>query len=328
MEHHKCAQGKRWDTPGNWVGGVLPTATDSAVINLTSAGTVTTGPTDSVMSLMTNASTTVSVSNGSLSLGAATSSIGGPLSVSGSGTLNLSGTSLIGAGSVTEAGHLTTSNSSSTALSSVAMTAGSMLTVSGVFELKSGATLSLADNSSALINNAETIAVDAGASMTVGATTVVLDDYNGGTYGITVAGTLTATNSTFSPTRPADGTGSGITVLTGGHLEATNTTFAWDAFRLNDGSILNAGDLANDTFQTIVFAPGTDIPLLAGSNLAANKSFEDIDINAGSLNAGTLTLGLMGSASTASLRYVFPSGYEVKSAATLAIANNVRRVHS
>ncbi len=192
------------------------------------------------------------------------------------------------------------------------------------YEVKSGATLAIANNVRVFIPNVETIAVDAGASMTVGATTVVLDDYNVGTYGITVAGTLTATNSTFSPTRPADGTGSGITVLTGGHLEATNTTFGWDAFRLNDGSILNAGDLANDTFQTIVFAPGTDIPLLAGSNLAANKSFEDIDINAGSLNNGQfLFLGMMGSASTASLRYVFPSGYEVKPGATLAIANSV-----
>ena len=191
------------------------------------------------------------------------------------------------------------------------------------YEVKSGATLAIADNVNVLINNAQTIAVDGGGAMTVGATTVVLDDYNNGGYGITVAGTLTATNSSFSPTRSAFGTGSGISIYASGQIHATNTYFGWDAFRLYDGNSLAAGDLANDTFQTIVYAPGTDIPLLAGPTLTANKSFQDIDINAGSLNTGTLTLGLMGSASTAKLRYVFPSGYEVKSGATLAIADNV-----
>ena len=123
---------------------------------------------------------------------------------------------------------------------------------------------------------------------------------------------MTATGTTFTPVYSAGGTGSGITVMSSGHLTATNSTFAWDAFNLNNGSTLHSGDLANDTFQTIVSAPGTDIPLLAGTNLTANKSFQDVDIIAGSLNSGTLNLGLMGSGSTAKLRYVFPSGYEIK----------------
>ena len=103
--------GGAWDTATNWQGGVVPGIADTAVIDLTS-GTVTTGPSDSVLSLMTNASTTVSVANGTLTLGAATSSIAGPISVSSNGTLALSGTALIGTGTVTDAGHLTTSNSS------------------------------------------------------------------------------------------------------------------------------------------------------------------------------------------------------------------------
>ena len=69
-----------------WQGGVVPGTSDTAVIDLTS-GTVTTGPSDSVLSLMTNASTTVSVANGSLTLGAATSSIAGAINVSSTGTL-------------------------------------------------------------------------------------------------------------------------------------------------------------------------------------------------------------------------------------------------
>ena len=68
----------------------------------------------------------MSVSNGSLSLGAATSTINGPLTVSGSGTLALSGTTLIGTGTVTDAGKLTVSNSSGTALSNMTMASGSV----------------------------------------------------------------------------------------------------------------------------------------------------------------------------------------------------------
>ncbi len=195
------------------------------------------------------------------------------------------------------------------------------------YEVKSGATLAVADGVSVFINTSQTIAVDAGAAMTVGAASVVLDNYNGGSYGINVAGTLTTTGTSFTTYRGNNyAAGDGITALTGGRIianSATGTLFNWDSFNLNNGSILNPGDLVNDTFQTTVYAPGTDIPLLAGATLTANKSFQDVEILAGNLPSGTLTLGLMGSASTAKLRYVFPSGYEVKSGATLAVADGV-----
>ena len=67
------------------------------------------------------------------------------------------------------------------------------------------------------IHNLETIAVNAGATMTVGAATVKLDDYSSGAYGITVSGTLTATGTTFNPVYTANSTGSGITVHSSGH---------------------------------------------------------------------------------------------------------------
>jgi hypothetical protein len=51
----------------------------------------------------------------------------------------------------------------------------------------------------------------------------------------------------FTPHYPANGTGSGITVLTGGHLTATNTTFGWDTLILKPGS---AGLLAVDSLAT------------------------------------------------------------------------------
>ena len=196
----------------------------------------------------------------------------------------------------------------------------------GPFEVKSGATLKVDDKVSVWIDNGQTITVDLGGAMTIGAATVAIDNYGGTTQGITVGGTLTATGASFT-TRYGTGVGgnSSLTVPSKGHLIAANTNFAWDSFNLNNGSVLNSGDLTNDTFiQTTVSAPGTDIPLLAGPTLTANDSFADVDIIAGGLNSGqSLTLGLMGSASTAKLLYVFTGPYEVKSGATLAISASV-----
>ena len=115
-----------------------------------------------------------------------------------------------------------------------------------------------------------------------------------------------------------------MTVVSGGHLIASDSTFAWDSVSLQNGSVFNAGDLSGDTFSgTTVYVPGSDISLLAGSNLTENVSFGNVDIISGSLTSGTVNLGLMGSGSTASLRYVFESGYTVESGASLSVANDV-----
>src|SRR6202041_3460230 len=69
--------GGDWDTPGNWVGGVIPTASNNVVIDLASSGTVThsTGAGDAALSLaMTNAS--LSLTGGSIALGSGSSSLG------------------------------------------------------------------------------------------------------------------------------------------------------------------------------------------------------------------------------------------------------------
>ena len=69
--------GGDWDTPGNWVGGVIPTASNNVVIDLASAGTVTysTGASDAALSLsMTNAS--LSLTGGSIALRSGSSSLG------------------------------------------------------------------------------------------------------------------------------------------------------------------------------------------------------------------------------------------------------------
>ena len=130
-------------------------------------------------------------------------------------------------------------------------------------ELTSGATLNVATGQRA-DQQRQTIAVDAGAAMTVGAASVVVDNPGGSTRDHR-RGDPEVTGTSFTTDYHRCDGSSGITVLTGGHLTASNTNFAWDTFNLNNGSVLNPGDLANDTFnQTTVYAPGTDIPLLAG----------------------------------------------------------------
>ena len=84
------------------------------------------------------------------------------------------------------------------------------------------------------------------------------------------------------------------------------------------GSVLNAGDLTNDIFNLPVYLPALDVPLLT-----PNQNFQDIDILAGSLTSGSLALNLIGTASTAKLRYVFPANFSVQSGATLSVAANV-----
>ena len=70
--------GGDWDTPGNWIGGAVPTAASNVVINLTNSGTVThsTGASDAVLSLTTNGNTALSIGSGSIALGNRSSSIG------------------------------------------------------------------------------------------------------------------------------------------------------------------------------------------------------------------------------------------------------------
>jgi hypothetical protein len=309
-------KGGAWNTPGNWQGGVVPTSTDNAVIDLTSAGTVTTGPSDSVLSLSTNASTTVSVSNGSLTLGSATSTIGGPLTVSGSGTLALSSTTLIGTGSVTDAGQLTASNTV-LGLSSTTMSTGSALNINGV-TVQPGATLSVGANVPVLIGGGQAITDNGTLSFGSGDSVGLTVGYYATTQ-IDVNGVLKATGTNFYISGGNSGSFTLIQVNSGGELIASNTTFGVNQLTLSNGSVLKSGDLSNDVFNLPIYVPALDIPLLA-----SNQSFQAINILDGSLNNGqSLTLSLIGTKSTANLSYDFYSGFTVQVGASLTIAPDV-----
>ncbi len=276
--------GGDWDTPGNWVGGVLPTASSNVIINLTSSGTVThsTGANDDALSLTTNGKTALSIGSGSIALGHGSSTFGGPVLISPGATLSVG------------------------ASASVVLTDGQTITDNGTLKVDTGATV--------LIGNGATISVDTGATMTVAAASVVYQDTNNNVAGgISVSGTLAATSTSF--TSGGGGVTASLVVNSGGHLTATGSNFAWQVFTLAAGSVLNQGDLTGDSFNMYISVPITDIPLLAG-----NVVFESIYITSANLPSGTIELTPnLPSSPSPLLQYVFPSSFEIKSGATLKV---------
>ena len=67
-------------------------------------------------------------------------------------------------------------------------------------------------------------------------------------------------------------------VNSGGHLVATNSTFSIAQLSLDNGSVLNSGDLTGDIFNMPIYVPYGDVQYLGN-----NASFQQIDINAGTL---------------------------------------------
>ena len=88
---------------------------------------------------------------------------------------------------------------------------------------------------------------------------------------------------------------------------------------LNIGTILNAGDLTGNSFNSPLYLPAIDVQYLSGTG-SNNLRFQDIDIQAGTLTSGqTLALNAIGTATTANLRYVFPGNFTVSSGATVTV---------
>ena len=81
--------------------------------------------------------------------------------------------------------------------------------------------------------------------------------------------------------------------------------------------MLNSGDWTGDVFNMPIYVPYSDVPYLSN-----NASFEDIDINAGTIASGTLNLNVIGT-NTSNLRYVFPGGFTIASGASVSVAPNV-----
>ena len=256
--------GGDWDLGSNWIGGSVPTAADTAIIQgLTSPGTVylDSNKADSVSALTTDASTTLEVVNGSLSVGpSSTSTLGGPVSIDKGAALKVG--------------------------SSASVTIGPGQTV------MDNGTLSFATGDSVSLPTAEL------------ATTQIV-----------VNGSLSATHTNFINPGNVSESLNQIYVGSGGEVTASSSTFGVNQFYLTANSTLKSPDLTGNIFDTTIYAPILDVPLLA-----ANQSFQDVDILGGSLGNGqSVSLSPMGTVSTVNQRYVFPSGFTVGAGATLNV---------
>ena len=155
-------------------------------------------------------------------------------------------------------------------------------------------------------------------TLTFNPTDLVTFNAGGSTIAVGTGGVLTTTSATFV-NRPGV-TGSQIVVNSGGHLTGTGNTFSASSTSINNGAILNTGDLTGNNFANTVLAlPAIDVPLVTN-----NRQFAEVDLLAGTLPASTtLPLTLMGTTSTITLFYVFVGNFTVASQATLTVNPNI-----
>ncbi|HZV04066.1 MAG TPA: hypothetical protein VE999_03160 [Gemmataceae bacterium] len=194
-------------------------------------------------------------------------------------------------------------------------TANLVYNFAGNFLIGSQGTVTVAPNVSVVVGEGVTLTDDGTLNFKSGDNVAL----NIGTTQIVVGngGLMTATDTTFSG---ATNYVTQIVVNSGGHLQASNSIFALYAVMLNDGSTLYAGDLTGNFFNTTLYTPIADVPLLTN-----NKSFDAVYINAGdSLASGkSVSLALMGSLSTASLAYFFAGDLAINTGAALTVGTDV-----
>ncbi len=185
----------------------------------------------------------------------------------------------------------------------------------GDYTISTGASVSV-DPNIKLYNNGHTL-TDNG-SLTFNPSDLVTFNAGGSTIAVGSGGVLTTTSATFV-NRPGV-TGSQIVVNSGGHLTGTGNTFSASSTAINDGAILNSGDLTGNNFANTVLAlPAIDVPLVTN-----NRQFAEVDLIAGTLPANTtLPLTLMGTTSTITLFYVFVGNFTIASQATLTVNPNI-----
>ena len=158
------------------------------------------------------------------------------------------------------------------------------------FTVGPGGTMTVAAGVTVAIAGQQTLTDNGALSFGTGDTVDLSTNY-AGTAQILVAGSLTASGTTFNS---GTGTASNITVNTGGTITPTTSTF-----------------------NLPLFLPYNDVPSLAG-----NTSFDQVEIESGTISSGTLALNLIGTNPT-NLSYVFPAGFTVDSGGTMTVAAGV-----
>ncbi len=218
-------------------------------------------------------------------------------------------------------GTLTTGQTLALNAIGTATTANLRYVFPGNFTIASGATVAVAANTNVLIQPNVTVSDNGTLSFASGDALVINNGY-GSASQIVVGGggLLTASNTTFS--NAGSYYNSHIEVASNGRLQASGSTFALNQLYLDNGSLLNPGDLVGNAFDLPLFLPAAEVQNLSGTG-SNNLRFQDINISSGTLTTGqTLALNAIGTATTANLRYVFPGNFTIASAATVAVAAN------
>ena len=145
-------------------------------------------------------------------------------------------------------------------------------------ELTSGVTLNVDDNVSVLLDAFnQSLTVDAGGEPKIGRLAKVVQQEfgSGGTEGIVVNGSMTATGASFSV---AGGGDNAQIVVNGpsGHLIATDSEFSWNNLILNVGS--------TDTLQFVAFA--TELAINSGATIDIHS--DDFSSTGATVVASTL----------------------------------------
>lgn len=236
---------------------------------------------------------------------------------------SVSGTIIIGSGS-----YAVNSLNDTTAALSIAP--GGTLSLSAVaatstfaqaMTVQSGGTLTIGAGANVQIGSSLGVALTDDGTLTFASgdtVTLNLDLTGAPQIVVGTGGLMNASDTAFKAGTTLGGTQ--IVVNSGGHLTASGSTFTITQVDLKDGSVLNSGDLSNDAFNTTLYVPILDVPLLTN-----NQSFEDVDINAGDslLNGQSVTLTLMGTTSTANLLYILTGNLTVNQGASLTVASGV-----
>ena len=186
---------------------------------------------------------------------------------------------------------------------------------SAPFAIAGGAAVNFGPGTSVLLRNNAKVTVAAGAGLAFNGTAgnpiaVTFEEGrfggDGTTQGITSAGNVTATNTTFAvPTNHANDD-SFAQIQSGGRLTASGSTFGLDVLAWDTGSTLNNGDVTGNAFDATIYLPAAFAP-----RLATNDRFQDVNLNSNSPTGSPLSLDPLGTVTTANQRYVIPglTGY-------------------
>ena len=194
------------------------------------------------------------------------------------------------------------------------------------FTVGSGATLNVSANLPLYLYANQTLTINGALNLASGDTfTLDASPYASQTK-IVVNGTLTAADATFASS------GSyykAIIVNSGGRMTASDSTFSLSEVAFDDNAIIGNTDLAGNVFDATLTIPITAVnQLSAAEGGSDNLRFQQIHIRPGTLASDTVHLDLIGTETTANLRWVFAGNFTVAGGATLDVRPNVSLVLS